>query len=821
MTLSKSQNQTQNQAFQSALESYQSHQLRWLCDPKFFEGIDWQQVPPKNIGQPRAEKAIEVGVKMEAPGHHVFVCGPGNIGKMSAVKSILQKLNRPKRERFDYLYIHHFQDRDRPLLVTVSPGQGKLLKRQMERFVERLPEVVKTSIKSSSLDRKRKAFLNEIKKAEEASMNKFKEEVKTAGFLLHQIEGEDGTISLEIQVLHRKKAIALEDLIESVQAGRLKGVDVAELQAKHDDLEEKYQKIMDKLFDLERKGRRKIYDQEAKTVGRALQRSCQSFLGEFLELPPLQKWVDGLKDWVEDHLEAFLQKPEGASDSEEDQDEDLPMKNIRLLKVNLIMEAPTEPPVIFEDNPSFSNLLGTIEKSGDDTHTHLDFNDIRTGSLLKANGGILVINADEASIEGGVAMWRALLRSLKSRSLEIQATDQLLSSSSPLKPEPIPLDVKVIAIGDEDLYRILFTQIEDFGRVFKIKAEFDDSFQNNEHSLEIYKNHAIRVVNEEKLPTFSPSALALWAEYGTRLSGRRDRLSSSLGELTDLLREATYYAQVESLEQVDKKHIQQALQARVERHQLIEDQLFMMIEHQHLELNPNGSEIGAVHGLTVLDFGDHSFGQPCRITATTTPGMNGVISIEKEVKLSGKIHDKAAMMISAYLRSYYMPNQIVALNATLAFEQLHDEVEGDSASIAEAIALISNLSQRPVDQGIAITGAIDQRGRVQAVGGTNEKIEGFFRLCQLKGLNGKQGVIMPASNVDDLALSRRVLEAIDQKQFMIWGVKHINEVIELSFHQSAGTLQENGTFPKNSINELVRKRLEELSKINAEYFKKS
>ncbi len=815
--MSKDNINQKDSVFQPKTKPYQSSQLRWSCDPEIFENIDWTQIPEKTIGQPRAEKAIEVGVKMEAPGHHLFVCGPGNIGKMSAVKSILQKVQRPHRERFDYLYIHHFQERDRPLLVTVPPGQGKQLKRQMERFVEKLPEVINNSIRSSALDRKRKQAVNELKKAQTTNMAKLKEEAKALNFSIEEIATADGSFTIDIQPIHRKKAVPLDDLLENIQSGRLKGVDAQEIQRIHDDLEEKVQKVMDKLFDQERKIRRKIYDQEAKTVGRSLQRSSQSFLNEFLDLPAIKKWNEGLMAWVVDHLEVFTQKEvEGGEEDEEE----LNMKNIRLLRVNLIMEAPeSAPPIIFEDNPSFSNLLGTIERSGEDTHNHLDFNDIRAGSLLKANGGILVLNADEASLEG-VAMWRSLLRALKSRALEIQVVDQLMSSTGPLKPEPIPLDVKVIAIGDEDLYRVLYQQIEDFGRVFKVKAEFDDSFHNHQNAWQLYKNHAIRVVNEEKLPIFSPSALALWTEYGTRLSGRRDRLSASLGDLTDLLRESSYYAYSQGLNEVSRAHVQQALQARTERHQLIEDQLFMMVEHQHLELNPVGKEIGAVHGLTVLDFGDYSCGQPCRITATVTPGSHGIISIEREVKLSGKIHDKAAMMIAAYLRSYYMPDQIIALHATLAFEQLHDEIEGDSASIAETIALISNLSKFEVDQGIAVTGAIDQKGRVQAVGGTNEKIEGFFRLCQLKGFTGTQGVIIPATNVDDLALSRKVLEAIDQKQFFVWGVHHINEVIELCFHKTAGVPNEKGDFPKGSVNEAVRKRLELLSEINANYLRK-
>ena len=516
-------------------------------------------------------------------------------------------------------------------------------------------------------------------------------------------------------------------------------------------------------------------------------------------------------DWVDDHLEELKQLSS---------EPNLDLKDLRILKANLIHEAPKEAPIIFERTPTLINLLGTIERSGEDTHPHLDFSDIRSGSLLRANGGILVVNANDLSLEGS-STWRFLLKALKDQKLEIQSPDQLFASGgSSIKPTPIPLDVKVIAIGDDDLFRALFVSNEDFGRVFKVKAEFDDALVNNESGLKAYLGHALRVQNEEGFKPFSVESLALWCEYGTRLSGKKERLSTQLSQLTDVLREAGHYAQFSEAEKVSIDNLREALRARFDRHRLVEDHLFEMISDALIELNPYGKGIGLVNGLTVLDFGDHVCGHPCRISATHSAGLRGITSIEREVRLSGRSHDKGALNLTAYLRTHYLPEYICALNATLCFDQVHDEVDGDSASLAELLALLSSLSQTPLKQSIAVTGAVDQRGNVQAVGGVNEKVEGFFRLCQERGLDGSHGVILPKSTQPELALKTEVIESVQQGLFTIWAVDHVDQALailsldtpDLNELTQADSLGDLGLKLK-AIKQKVTSRLKELSQL--------
>ena len=816
--------------------SLKTSDLRWRCDPNSLTKLISQSAdrdsksrsedtPQKNklyFTQPKALDSFEIGIQMDAPGSHLFISGPSSTGKTSTVRSLLQGLKRPVRERFDYFYLNNFMDADRTILCQVSAGEGRTVKRLIGRFVDRLPERILSALSSERVERQRRSLGEQLESLYQQEIMRFETECKAAGFALAYTENEDiGRFEIQKvikQWFKRTQSVPMEEwLSEFEDQEDLTDLQTREINAvieSYERLEESLHQMWDALSETEWEVKRKVFEVEVDEVKTSILHEAHS-LDPYYQSKGvegiLSPWVKGIIKWTEDHLEEFKSAKE----------ELLDLKDIRVLKVNLIHEAPDEAPLIFERSPTLINLLGTIERSGDDTHPHLDFADIRGGSLLKANGGILVLNANEMSAESGT--WRALLRALKDRSLEIQSPDQLFSSGGgPLKPTSIPLDVKVIAIGEDELYRVLYINSEDFGRVFKIKVEFEDSLPNTLQSVGLYVAHAERVSGEEGLKPFDSKALALWIEFGTRLSGRQDRLSTHLGRLTDILREAAFYAKTSSGESVEEEDMRRALQAQFNRHQLIEDQLFQMMADRLIELTPRGREVGATHGLTVLDFGDHSCGHPCRISATHAPGHGGVVSIEREVSLSGRIHDKGALTLSAYLRAHYLPDHICALHATLAFDQVHDEIDGDSASLAEAIAIISSLAHVDIDQSIAMTGAIDQRGRVQAVGGLNEKIEGFYRLCKQAGLTGAQGVMIPTSNRLDLSLRSEVLQAVDQGQFSIWAIGSIDEALEIVCQQSAGVRNQDlqggdELFPQGSINQRVRQRLLNLSEIARQF----
>lgn len=734
--------------------------------------------------QGRALESLQLGIRMEGPGYHIFVAGPSSTGKTSTVKAMLRDIKRPQRARHDFVYVNNFEDADRPHLLTLPAGEGRALKRAVARFVELLPEVVHGALSSERVERARRQLEERLAVRRELDLEALQGECAGAGFTLVK-GGEDlATIEVAIVVGRRRKPLHIDEWTLEVERGKLKAPDVDGVLAAHEALELKLHQVWERAQAAEWEAKRRLSEVEVAEMSVALRHSAQSLTPFYAKGEPasaLFAWVEGLAKWIEDHLEEL-------KEYKSSKEEPLDLRDVRVLQVNLIHEAAAEPPVIFEQSPTLINLLGTIERSGDDTHPHLDYGDIRGGSLLKANGGVLVVNANDMATDA--PLWRALLRALRARALEIQSPDQLFASGGcPLKPTPIPLDVKVLAIGDDELYRALFVSNDDFGRVFKIKVEFDDGLPNAPESVGLYVAHADRVAREEGLPPFSAAAVGLWVEFGTRLSGRQDRLSTQLGTLTDVLREASFYAQEEGgarAAEVSAAHMRRALQQRFERHQLVEDQLFKMFDDEVIELSPSGWEVGAANGLTVLDFGDHACGHPCRISASVSPGEAGVVSVEREVELSGRLHDKGALTLSAYLRARYLPDAVCALHATLIFDQLHDEVEGDSASLAEAVALISALSGAYVDQGVAMTGALDSRGRVQAIGGVNEKVEGFFRLCKLKGLTGAQGVVIPRANVRDLALRQEVIEAVAGGRFWLWPVSTVDEALEVLCDRAAG-----------------------------------
>ena len=443
-------------------------------------------------------------------------------------------------------------------------------------------------------------------------------------------------------------------------------------------------------------------------------------------------------------------------------------------------------PVVFENFPTFTNLLGTVERSSEDTRSTVDFTHIKAGSLLRADGGFLILNANDAVQEAGV--WRALYRVLKTRELEIQSPEQFMSpgAACALKPESIRVDVKVIAVGDDDLYRLLYTGTDEFRRVFKIKADFDDEMPRDPEHLALYVQHAQRVVREEGLVPLGGTGLARLVEFGIRLADRQDRLSARFSDITDLLREASHYAGVAHADQVGGEHVRRALDERRRRHGLVEEKLHELLQSGVIDIATDGEEVGQINALTVLDVADHTFGQPCRVTASVAPGSEGLISIEREVELSGRLHDKGTLILSGWLRSRFLPMQPMSLSATLTFEQLHDDIDGDSASAAEALALLSALAEVPIPQGIAITGAIDQRGRILAIGGVNEKIEGFFRLCQHRGLTGRQGILIPADNCRNLQLDDEVVDAVRLGRFQIWAIGSLDQAIPRLTGKPAG-----------------------------------
>jgi ATP-dependent Lon protease len=536
--------------------------------------------------------------------------------------------------------------------------------------------------------------------------------------------------------------------------------------------------------------------------------------------PKIQAYLDEAKDAVLENPSRFQPKAETPQ---------LPIPGLTLpnvpdtfseYQVNVLVDNSETKgaPVIIETSPTYRNLFGTIERNVDRMGGmwKTDFTKIKSGSFLRANGGYLVLNALDVFIEPGV--WIALKRTLRNRSMEMQSFDPFyLFASSALKPEPIEARVKVVMIGDAYIYETLYYMDEDFKKIFKIKADFDSVMNRNEDSQLQYSTFIRKICQDENLLPFDRTGVAAVIEYGVRLAGRQKKLSTEFHRITDVLREANYWAKKDGSEQVAEKHVDQAIAERIDRLRMIEDKVQEMIDEGIILIDSEGAKVGQVNGLSVYDMGEYAFGKPSRITAKTAMGKTGIINIEREADLSGRTHNKGVLILGGYLRGKYAQDKPLTLTASLAFEQSYSGVDGDSASSTEVYAIVSSLANLPLRQDMAITGSINQNGEIQPIGGVNQKIEGFFDVCRSRGLTGKQGVIIPHQNVGDLMLRKDVVAAVQEGKFHIYPVQTIDQGIEILTGMPAGEKNPDGTYPPGTVNGLVDQKLRDLAKKMKEF----
>ena len=467
-------------------------------------------------------------------------------------------------------------------------------------------------------------------------------------------------------------------------------------------------------------------------------------------------------------------------------------------------------PCVFETNPTYYNLFGRIEHKFQYGVAVTDFTMIKAGSLHRANGGYIVIHA--LDLLRNLFSYDALKRALRNREVKIEDIweQYRLVTTAMLKPEPIPLDVKVILIGNPLIYYLLYNLDEEYKELFKVKADFDNQMDRTDESVMNYASFVAAKAKEENLLPFDPSGVSKIVEYGSRLAEHQNKLSSKFSEISDLIREAHYWAKTEESTIVSDRHVEKAIEEKIYRHNRIEERLRELMDEGTLIVETSGERVGQINGLAVMSLGDYSFGKPSRITTTVYTGKAGIVNIERETKLSGKIHEKAILILSNYLGRMYARKKPITLSASITFEQLYGMVEGDSATCAELYSLLSAISGVPIKQNLAITGSMDQNGNVQPIGGVNEKIEGFFHLCKLRGLDGSHGVIIPERNIKNLMLRKEVIEAVREGKFHIYSIDHIDEGIELLMGLPAGKLQPDGTYPEGSLHYLVEKRLTEM-----------
>ncbi len=769
-------------------------QLRWQCDPKLLRFRHLKEVSSCEwiIGQPRAIDAIKLGLSVKYPGYNIFITGPVGTGRTTAITKLLDDL-KVKGELKDLLYVNNFKNPDMPKLIELTGGMGTKFKQALERLIRGLKTNIPDVFDSEEYQKRKQKIIEKYGNKHRALLKEFEQEVEKQGLKLTTIQ-MGPYVRPAIVPLIDGKPTSLEEAEKLIKEGKI--------------TEEEYKVIIDKIRALE-VDMAKIYS-HIKDIQETANGELEK-LNEWMVKPVVANLVEDIKrkfpgekiaDYLDDVLAAIMSSLERFLKKESKDDE------FREFNANVIVDnsETKDLPIIFETNPNYKNLFGTIERQAVLPGVMAsDFLNIKAGSLLRANGGYLVVNAFDALIEPGV--WQALKRTLRNGVIDIQVFDPFyMFNTSALKPEPITIDVKVVMIGSQMLYYLLLHQDEDFKKIFKVKADFDVVMDKNTRNINEYASFVKSICDGESLLPFSKEAIAEIVEYSVRVAGRKNKLSTRFNIIADTIRESDYWARQANKKEVRGEDVEKAIHCWQKRMNMYEDKIQEMIDNDILMIATKGQVIGQLNGLSVYQLGNYAFGRPVRITAKTSLGKAGIINIEREANLGGRTYNKGVLILSGFLRSRYAQDQPMAIDATLGFEQSYSEVDGDSASSAEVYVLLSALADVPLKQELAVTGSVNQNGEVQAIGGVNEKIEGFYEVCKAKGLTRKQGVIIPHANVEDLMLKQEIVDAVTAKKFHIYAVKTIDEGIELLTGMKAGRKSKTG-YEKNSINFRVAQRL--------------
>jgi lon-related putative ATP-dependent protease len=781
-------------------------ELTWSLDPGKidFETSDGCEPCEEIIGQNRALKALQTGLDIRSLGYNIFITGLAGTGRITTVKKLLEELKKEQRTPDDILYVNNFRNPDEPTLIVLPAKQGREFRADMEHLIEMLKNNVPELLKSEYYTKKRDEIVEELRKKQKDILQTFENEVAKEGFTVIQVQMGLFT-KPDLVPLIEGKPVSFSELDSRARKGDFPKEKLDDLKEKYARLTGKLEEIFKALKEIEEGIREKLKKWDEESITPIIRGAIDEMKAKY-DQDKISSYLTAVERDLVKRIELFKnqkieQKQEHAADPF------LPYK-VNLLIDNSEAEGA---PVIIENNPNYINLFGSIEASPTRFgFIQTDFSKIKAGSFLKANGGYLIINALDALSEPGV--WITLKRTLRYQTLEIQNYASLyLFSTSRIKPEKIKCDVNVVMIGESYIYSLLYFMDPDFKKIFKVKAEFDSETDKNKDVIDKYIGFIKKITDEDRLLPFDREAMSRIIEYATRLAGRQRKVSTRFHILADVIRESSYLAQKENKNTVVRDHVDSAIEDRFERVSLIEDKIQEMIEEGTIMIDTEGGVVGQVNGLSVYVMGEFMFGKPTRITARTAVGRGGVINIEREADLSGRTHNKGVLILSGYLRGKYCQKKPFALSASLAFEQSYSGVEGDSASSTEVYAILSSLSQQALRQDIAVTGSVNQRGEIQAIGAVNEKIEGFYEVCKAKGLTGKQGVIIPHQNAQNLMLNPKVVEAVKKGDFHIYTVKTIDQGIEILTGLKAGEPGEDGTFEEGTLNYLVDQELQRLA----------
>lgn len=741
------------------------------------------------VGQPRARQALQVGIGIRQPGYHLYVAGGSGTGRMEMVRQMLLERARQEPVPEDWVYVNNFDKADEPIAIALKVGDGAALRDSMTKLIGRLLDDLPKAFQREDFAHERERLRQQYRAQGEALFEQLSQAAAAKGVAVQQMPNGE----IAFMPLKDGKPISSED------AEKLPPAELQQIERDQQELLQTAELILQRQQDLERQLNADVRQVERTFADRAitplLSEVSNRYSGE-----ELHAWLDRLKGHFLMNLDRFRRR----ADRFVQQVEPLPgepapsdlQERFFEYQVNLLVDNSQlkQAPIVIESAPNYRNLFGTVERVVDRYgRVVTNFTRIKAGSLLRANGGYLVFDILDALAEPFV--WKELKRTLKRGSEEIEIYDPFaMFTVSGLKPEAIPLNVKLVVLGNPLVYHLLYLHDEEFREIFRVKADFDAEIVPEIVPAELYGRLIRKLSDDEQVRPFHLEAVRELARTGARLAEHRGKLTADFSRICDIIREASFWAGEAGAEIVDSTHVRQTLAARVFRSDLVVAKIRELIREGTLLIDVAGRAIGQINGLAVADLGDYAFGWPARLTAGIGLGMSGVINIERESGLSGETFDKGVLIIEGYLRNTYAREQPLSLTASLAMEQSYGGVEGDSASVAELLCLLSAIGQIPVRQDIAVTGSLNQRGRIQAIGGINEKVEGFFDVCRELGMTGSQGVCLPTANILNLALRPDVIDAVRSGQFHLWPVASVDEAIELLSGNLAGDVRQEESF---------------------------
>ncbi len=785
------------------------HDLKMTCDTNLFHFETTEELEPisTGIGQDRGIKALEFGVNVDVKGYNIYMEGPSGTGKTMYTKNYLDSISTKKKVPNDWCYVYNFEKPNEPIAISLPAGQGKEFKNSMDGFIKEIKKDIKKTFNADDFEKEKALIRQEFENKRSELLDKLNEKSMNYGFQVKT--AQNGIYMMPVvegKVIEEEEFDKLDDSIKKQYEERSTIVQAQIME------------VIGKLKDIERQSEKRVSEWQSNIALLTINVHINYLKSQFKRNKKITKFLNDVRQDILSNISYFLEEDSKSASAAQTNNNVLtkkvdPSVNYR---VNLFVDNSTLEgcPVIMDSNYSYNNIFGTIEYENYYGSLRTDHTMLKPGLLQQANGGYIVFQARDL-LSNGIC-YEALKKYLRVKEIGIENPAEQRSSMLlvALKPEPIPLDVKVILIGNAQLYHSLLEADPDFRKLFKIKVEFEDDAVINEENVNKLARFVHSFCEQEQLPHLDKGAMARVVEYASRLAGDNKKISTNFNDLSQIIGEAGTWARLAKSKIVTEEFIDKALFERLERVKKYDTKYVEMIKNNSLLISTSGFKVGEINGLTIMQIGDFSFGKPSKITVNTYTGKNGVVNVEREVELSGSSHSKGVFILSGYLGQMFAQDIPLCLTASICFEQLYNGVDGDSASSTELYGLLSSLSEIPINQSIAVTGSVNQKGEIQPIGGVNEKIEGFFQICKMRGLDGSHGVMIPVQNINNLQLSDEVIDAVKNKLFHIYSVSSIDEGIEVLTGVPAGKKDKDGHFPAGTINYLVYEKLKKYAKIS-------